>query len=778
MVNTREYRLSSCHVLFIAIALAAVASRSTSALGVPTHLLANRVAVATSTLLQDCLRDALGLRDGLQTRITGPNGSTFSIQRWIEEGGAREDDLLRPLTHFHDPLRPWASAGKSIGPLRYESSVRWMQEPDQSGEGLGGWSWRDARQLYYRALTESDPVRREALWADLFRALGQIMHLVVDASVPEHARDDAHVLGALGLATSYERWVGEQQGAPNSEAELQFVARYLSAPIGFDSAILRQPVPGGEPIATAPVAHLIDADRYDATNPGVTLEGAIGLAEIANANFYSEDTLDGAYPFPTDTGLVPVNLATATGRVRRYFSRPAGQGLLPANPLRAECAADLYFAPHFLLHRPPYKCVDSLVWAQVATHMLPRAVGYARGVLDYFFRGGLRVAGIAPRADGVVVTIENTTGEPMEGAVEVFGRQRAGTARETRQLVSVLNGGQPVSIAPFDQERLLLPLSAPSGSPYHVLVFRGRLGLEQDAVVGQVFAVPDVQIVQESYDADVAKRCTTTRTEGEPPDGPVTEELMCAWTPINHRVHGRIVTNFAAGSPDAGTALRIERIEASWADGAGSPAALVVGGVTQADGIWIRGQDDQDPAEFDLIDGHARGDAALVVAVFVSGADDDETSMQMATFKSNVSWAVKSAVTDSMGGDWLVNASRNWRIDVNVPFWRLRPTSIGGFPVPTVRERERDFLQVGTFGAEYFVNDFRASYATRSEALDAFEPIVLINAFPVAPDLGWSAVVTTLPVDPMVVQFRQAFGATGAPSPIAIVLRGHEPVSP
>ena len=39
---------------------------------------------------------------------------------------------------------------------------------------------------------------REERLADLFLTLGQIMHLVVDASVPEHTRDDAHVMGALG----------------------------------------------------------------------------------------------------------------------------------------------------------------------------------------------------------------------------------------------------------------------------------------------------------------------------------------------------------------------------------------------------------------------------------------------------------------------------------------------------------------------------------------------------------------------------------------------------
>ena len=66
------------------------------------------------------------------------------------------------------------------------------------------WSWPSARVRYYQALTEADPVIREALWADLFRALGQVMHLVVDASVPEHTRNDMHPFGAVKLGNSYE----------------------------------------------------------------------------------------------------------------------------------------------------------------------------------------------------------------------------------------------------------------------------------------------------------------------------------------------------------------------------------------------------------------------------------------------------------------------------------------------------------------------------------------------------------------------------------------------
>src|SRR4030095_4735638 len=152
---------------------------------------------------------------------------------------------------------------------RYDSSLRWMQDPAQSGLDAGGsWSWGDARRLYYEALTEANAGHREERWADLFRALGQIMHLVVDASVPEHTRNDPHPLGGLTSTSSYEYWVSRQHPTPDLEAP--FIARFLASPIGFAADILQQPAPGSEAVAKVPVGRLIDADRYDGSNPGVT----------------------------------------------------------------------------------------------------------------------------------------------------------------------------------------------------------------------------------------------------------------------------------------------------------------------------------------------------------------------------------------------------------------------------------------------------------------------------------------------------------------------------
>src|SRR5918995_2544768 len=118
------------------------------ALNVSTHRLVNRQAANTSTTFEKVLRSNLGIDEGLDAVFQSKR-----VREWLEIGGEREDDFLRFLRHFHDPLEPWDTAGLDFAVDRHDSSVRWMQEPRQGDLDSGGfWSWRDARRLYYQAL--------------------------------------------------------------------------------------------------------------------------------------------------------------------------------------------------------------------------------------------------------------------------------------------------------------------------------------------------------------------------------------------------------------------------------------------------------------------------------------------------------------------------------------------------------------------------------------------------------------------------------------------------
>jgi hypothetical protein len=279
------------------------------------------------------------MSDGIKTPIRGATESR-RVEQWIQLGGAREDESTifeylrgkaRSFRHFHDPLLAWDRSGLfyplTIPPriTRFESSVRWAQRSDQDREsGHGNFSWPSARQYLLTALTDPDPTRREQAFADTFRALGQVMHLIADASVPEHVRNDPHPMGTVqdkfGQVGNYEFWVQAQH--LKSGTEPAFIRDYLSARTDLDPELLQIAVPPTETIARVPIARLFDSDRYTGSNPDVTADSRIGIAEVANANFVSEDTSYGEYPHPALANLPKyVGTYSKVGEKRSYYQK-------------------------------------------------------------------------------------------------------------------------------------------------------------------------------------------------------------------------------------------------------------------------------------------------------------------------------------------------------------------------------------------------------------------------------------------------------------------------
>ena len=440
------------------------------ALNQPTHEIVNRIAAQQSRPGYHP-RNSLDLPDGLVQRFRGR-----AAIDWIGEGGIREDDGIRFFRHFHDPLKPWAQAG--LGPA--SSSILWMQRPTDPMD-CQEWTWSSARCYFYRALSGATPGDREQAWADTFRAIGQLMHLVVDASVPEHTRSDPHPLG--GLFGSYEYWV--QSLHTQTEQEGQFISRYLSSPVAPDATLVGQST--NDAAAPVPIARLIDADVYTGVDPNVTLTSAVGIAEFANANFFSEDSgyrrfLAPTYPYPSVERLVPSRRQLPMGRgVRAYYKKGLGDGL-EVDPVLAECAMDAAFRDEGIA-TPHYKCADANVWEQTAlAHVASgrRLCGGAHRLLlpprdrRCHVRGqNLRIAG----AD-----------EPMVGDFRLLYERSDGTRAELAAWAALrVDPNEPSQLLPTPQ----LPGDAVPDAPCF-LIFRGQLGLESGAVAGPQVACPPV----------------------------------------------------------------------------------------------------------------------------------------------------------------------------------------------------------------------------------------------------------------------------------------------
>lgn len=423
--------------------------------------------------------DVSELDQHLRTELgfTGGQGQLFlerEVRDWVALGARFEDvPWLRVVNHFHNPLQPWGQAGLLTG----LSSVRWQQF------GVQDWSWEDARQYYKEALTSAQPQQREAAFADTFRALGQLTHLIQDATVPAHVRNDSHLLFVND--DPYEEWV---EGNPAS------VQSFLSSdPVVPPTSIF---TPTGDTLAPVPIARLIDSDLFGGNSAPRPTDLTTGVAEYTNGNFLSGGTIFRDFALPRQSSLgaetFEPEMTSEGQKFRRYWRK---KGFME---LGGEGEAVEHFVSEGMLYETilaatgqpliaGYRLIRR-VHEDYAALLLPRAVGYSASLLNYFFRGTLNFTVSAGGPGGQsILKIKNTSSERMEGKFTLY----ADNSSDARSEVS---GAffDPLTLEPGGEssERNFTP---PSDVKAYILVFEGKLGnpgpgspVEEGAVVGKV----------------------------------------------------------------------------------------------------------------------------------------------------------------------------------------------------------------------------------------------------------------------------------------------------
>ena len=230
--------------------------------------------------------ETLGFTGGMDEKFSWDN-KRQSISLWFQDGAFFEDagtkwdaviGKARFNNHFHNPLKPWDSAGLSDMQTG-ESSLLWAQDPAKQSTSIGGdWSWKTIRSYFYNALTTLSKEEREAYLAQTFKGLGHQMHLIQDSAQPAHVRNDAHPADGAG-------WVeGLETGTHNNLQSVVAVKSFAPNP-EFPQVSLAVSVNG-----LAPISQLIDTRQYIAnTTPSTSLTW--GLSEHTNSNFVSDDTI-------------------------------------------------------------------------------------------------------------------------------------------------------------------------------------------------------------------------------------------------------------------------------------------------------------------------------------------------------------------------------------------------------------------------------------------------------------------------------------------------------
>lgn len=465
--------------------------------------------------LGNYLENNLRFENGLDKKFTGLGGLFYgpkemlsnselqekSVKEWIKWGSKKEDhpdsgSLIEALVnharraskHFYDPVN---EIGLTDHPYPGASvpSLNWA-----SNHSDNGYSWVKAREYYFKALTSQTKEERDENFAKTFRVLGQVLHLLQDKAVPAHTRNDNHL---------YMPPYG------NSLCGQDMYEDYWKGGVTF-------------PDCDYPVIEFDQLKSEDNVkfNDFWDTDVGKGLAEYTNHNFVSRDTnLDVTYgihnyvyPFKTGEHREDFTFQDKKGNWRTvkvtYIHTNAidnydsNKSVIPFKYLTVYSFFNCYTEE--LGHEPVYtlnrKCHE-----EYGKLLLPRAVGYSAGLLNYFFRGKLNaemryIRHTDPWEYYLLVT--NESDEDMtKGTLTFLYEDKDGKYFPIKDA-----SGEPVIIEDINIHahqayygtsgygiRFVLPLERVVN---YILVFNGTLGnevpgsdQEKGAIVGKVWNI-------------------------------------------------------------------------------------------------------------------------------------------------------------------------------------------------------------------------------------------------------------------------------------------------
>jgi len=400
------------------------------------------------SLLDEAVKQ-IGFMDGAKQEIEG-SFETESIEDWIKYGSNWEDtvgvrfNLLGSFNedgiyycHYYNPITD-SGFTDSDGNIKGQSLIERAnndQDESQMINDKNEWSYQMVKKLYYAALTgdsskyyswrmrdhgsmttfsgkeNMNKIERDQFFAWTFQALGHILHLVQDASVPAHTRNDAHMHipytgGILQDTEPYEDWTEIQAESGGDEFNAILNGNGSDPWTYWKESDIKVP------------DVFIDTGYLEngQTTPRAGLNQ--GIAEYSHSNFLSKDTIfNNDYPETINTlhDLDSVGMAQYgdvifkdyrhfdNGKVHSFFYVKNDTAQIDHFALCGIAwhikQMEFWGSQHVNTVGISYSVDDPLVNKDYATKLIPRAVGYSAGLLDYFFRGKLHVKRIMPSTE-------------------------------------------------------------------------------------------------------------------------------------------------------------------------------------------------------------------------------------------------------------------------------------------------------------------------------------------------------------------------------------------
>ena len=399
--------------------------------------------------------------------LGAPPVSPFGVVGWLMRGVIREDDDIntddpspkddprgdfhRVFSHFHDPVNGngLKGSGVTLGP----TAADWALKSDALAPaftaipplGVLGTPARynnfnlvSFRESQWIALTGLDKAgtkvafneeQRGIHWATSFRSMGDILHLNQDMAAPQHTRNDGHA-GAFPSAVSGHKSVFERYADARIKGDFAFSNKDDNTSVG-NIKINPLPIDFG----SYPVPLFAKYADYWASSDKK------GLADYSNKGFFTIGTLPN---LPSNTYASPSKTISSYAREDVAITRWNGQAVsswLPKSTVYKASVPDGYQpqlaaanVPHFA--RSIWEDARQGLVAPINTDLItltkssydaaidllvPRAIAYSAGILQYAFRGQLE---ITPPAEGIYSLADHFdfsgAGQPVTAPVAGF----------------------------------------------------------------------------------------------------------------------------------------------------------------------------------------------------------------------------------------------------------------------------------------------------------------------------------------------------------------------
>jgi hypothetical protein len=481
-------------VQFAVAAGLGLAAATAAAYEPQTHAAIGARAVNASNL-DRVLKDQFSLLAGANRPLGSPSGQVRLFRDWVSSGCATEDEpARRAINHFHNPLRAWPQAGLNVAGIQPgQSSVYWQQSATQGAGGV--WSWPFARGRFHDFLTGASQADRDAALADVGRALGQMAHLVQDATSPPHTRNDPHLVYD-GYEANMERFRLDEPGRFG-----QILGR---PPVLADTGIFTDTADAQAP---ATIARLIDFDTYTGAAPAGN-GTLLGNSEYTNGGYLSDDTIfqDFAFPRRAALGAPFFDPPEGTPGARRYFPKTGDGDSVSHFVAEGTLWERLADAGQIL---PGGFTLNDQTYQRAGEFLVPRAVGYSVSLFDKFFQREIEIAAPARYVYARTAFVEGNTGSFTKlvfrvrkstagvaagGTIRAVVRYRQGLANLIEEPLQIspdlsyaVSAAQGVTLGGGFTELTFdfagSPIPTNSADLYLTVVYRGPSGAEADAVL-------------------------------------------------------------------------------------------------------------------------------------------------------------------------------------------------------------------------------------------------------------------------------------------------------